>query len=213
MDAQARAHVERCAYCRNELAMLVEFQTATPRPEEAAAVAWIESELERRSAATPQATPSEGLWSGVSSWISRAFPSRGWQVIPVAAGLLFLVAGGVYLRQGNEGLRPPAGGEPVWRSQGFAGLAPLGDVAAAPAELQWDAVPGAGKYLVRVMEVDRTEIWRAEAPGTRIALPAEIRGQMTAGRSFLWMVTARDGTGSTVAETSLQIFHILATSR
>lgn len=213
MDAPARAHVERCAYCQNELAMLVEFRTATPRPEEVASVAWIQSKLERRSAATPQALPSEGLWASVGSWIRQAFPSRRWQMVPVAAGVLFLVVGGVYLRQGNEVLRPPAGGEQVWRSQQFAGLAPLGDVAAAPAELQWDAVPGAGKYLVRVMEVDRTEIWRAEAAGTRIALPAEVCAQMSAGRSFLWIITARDGAGSTVAETNLQTFHILATSR
>jgi hypothetical protein len=213
MDATARAHVEHCAYCQNELAMLVEFQEATPRPEEAAAVTWIQSELERRSATNPQARPSEGLWARVSSWISRAFPSRGWQMIPVAAGLLLVVAGGMYLRQGNDGLKPPTGGEPVWRSQGFAGVAPLGDVTAAPAELQWDAVPGAAKYLVRVMEVDRTEIWRSEASSTRIVLPPEVRGQMTAGRSFLWTVTARNDTGSIVAETGLQTFHISATSR
>jgi hypothetical protein len=213
MDANAREHVEHCAYCQNELAMLVEFQQAEPRPEEAAAVAWIQSELERRSATTPKARPAEGLWDRISSWLTRAFPSRGWQMIPVAAGLILIVAGGMYLRQGNDGLRPPAGGEPVWRSQSFAGVAPLGDVTAAPADLQWEAVPGAAKYLVRVMEVDRTEIWRAESSGTRIVLPVEIRGQMTAGRSFLWLVTARNGAGSIVAETSLQTFHILATSR
>jgi hypothetical protein len=216
-DTAARAHVERCAYCRNELAMLMEFESATPRAEEAAAVAWIQGELARRAAGTPlatsQAQPAEGFWGSVGSWISRAFPSRSWQMVPVAAALLFVVAGGMYLRQGSEGLRPPAGGEPVWRSQQFAAVAPVGEVAAAPAELQWEAVPGAGKYLVRVIEVDRTEIWRAEASGTRIALPAEIRVQMTAGRTFLWMVTARDSAGRTVSETSLQIFHVSVTTR
>ena len=45
------------------------------------------------------------------------------------------------------------------------------------------------------MEVDGTEIWRSEAPGTRIALPAGVRGQMTAGRSFLWTITARNENG------------------
>ena len=52
-----------------------------------------------------------------------------------------------------------------------------------------------------------------ELPGTRIALPAGVRGQMSAGRSFLWTITARNANGSTVAESSLQSFHILATSR
>ena len=213
MDAKAREHVGHCAYCQNELAMMVEFQEAAPRPEEAADVAWIQAELERRSAITPQSGPSESLWARIRSWISGALPSRGWQTIAVAASLLFVVAGGMYLRQGNDGLRPPLGGEPVWRSQGFAGVAPVGDVAAAPVDLQWEAVPGAVQYHVRVMEVDRTEIWQAESSGTRIVLPAEVRGQMTAGRSFLWTVAARNGAGSTIAETGLQTFHILATSR
>jgi len=213
MDAKTRAHVEHCAYCRNELAMLVEFQEATPRPGEAADVAWIQSELEGRSAITPQASHSGSLWVRISAWMSHTFPSRGWQTIAVAASLLFVVAGGMYLHQGNDRLSRPAGGEPVWRSQGFAGVAPLGDVTAAPAELQWEAVPGAGKYIVRVMEVDRTEIWRSEATGTRIPLPPELRAQMTAGRTFLWTVTARNGAGGAVAETGLQTFHILATSR
>ena len=94
MDAKARAHVEHCAYCRNELAMLVEFQDATPLPGEAADLAWIQSELERRSAATPAAVPAKSLWDRVSDWIARAFPSRGWQMVPMAAGLLLVAAGG-----------------------------------------------------------------------------------------------------------------------
>ncbi len=212
MDAKARAHAEQCAYCRNELAMLVEFQDATPLPGEAADLAWIQSELKRRSAATPAAVPAKSLWARVNDWIARAFPSRGWRMVPIAAGLVLVAAGVMYLAPGNEPLKAPASGDPVWRSQSVEGVAPLGDVA-APSDLQWKAVTGAAKYLVRVMEVDGTEIWRTEGEGTRIALPAGVRGQMTAGRSFLWTITARNEKGSTVAESSLQSFHILATSR
>jgi hypothetical protein len=209
LDATARAHVDRCTYCQNELAMLLEFCDAAPKPEEAADMAWMQAELERRLAPAP---PPAGIWSTAVAWFHQAFPSRGWAVVPVAAALLLLVAGGMYLRTGEERLRPPTG-EPVWRSQSFAAIAPVGDVASAPTELQWDAVPGASQYLVRVMEVDRKEIWRGETAEMRIALPGEIRSQMTAGRSFLWAVTARDVAGSTLAETALQTFHISATSR
>jgi len=212
MNAKARAHVEHCAYCRNELAMLAEFQDATPLPGEAADLAWVQSELKRRSTANPATVPAKSPWDRVNDWIARVFPSRGWRLVPIAAGLVLVAASVMYMGSGKEALQAPASGEPVWRSQGFAGVAPLGDVA-APAELHWEAVPGAAKYLVRVMEVDGTEIWRSEAPGTRIALPAGVRGQMTAGRSFLWTITARNENGSTVAESSLQSFHILATSR
>jgi hypothetical protein len=118
----------------------------------------------------------------------------------------------MYLRNGGDGLRPPSG-EQVLRSQRFAAVTPVGDVAAAPAELRWEAVRGASKYLARVMEVDRTEVWRGETAETHIALPEEVRRQMTAHRSFLWAVTAQDGAGSNLAETDLQTFHILATVR
>ena len=56
MDAKARTHVERCTYCQNELAMLVEFQDATPLPGEADDLAWIQAELVRRSAHDPVGT-------------------------------------------------------------------------------------------------------------------------------------------------------------
>jgi hypothetical protein len=209
LDAKGRAHVEGCAWCSNELAMLTEFQAVDVRPEEAASVAWIESELARRAAPAPVAAkPAESLWSRIQSWMGS------WQMVPVAvAALLLVMAGGMYLRQGNEGLRPVPHGEQVWRSQSFRAIAPVGDVAAAPAEFQWEAVPGAAKYRVRVTEVDRTEIWRSETPDTRSELPAVLRAQMTAGRSFQWTAAALDASGRTISETGLQSFHILTTSR
>jgi hypothetical protein len=211
LDAPGRAHVERCAYCQNERAMLAAFEDAAPQPEEAAALAWIQSELDRRKLSVPPAEANT-LWSKTRAWWQGSFSSRAWQSVPIAAGLLLVVAGGMYLRKGDTGLRPPAG-QQVWRSQSFTAITPVGDVTAAPTELQWNAVPGAAKYLVRVMEVDRTEIWRGEATAARIVLPPEIRGPMTPGRSFLWTVTAREVTGGTLAETGLQTFHITATSR
>ena len=215
LDAKGRAHVEGCAWCTNELAMLTEFQAVDVRPEEAASVAWIESELARRAAPAPAAPvrvpakPVESVWSRIGAWLG----SGSWQLAPLAAAaLLLIVAGGMYLRQGNEGLRPIPAGEQVLRSGNFQAVAPVGDIAAAPADLQWEAVPGAAKYLVRVMEVDRHEIWRSETPGTRAELADAVRAQMTPGRSFQWTAAALDAGGRTIAETSLQTFHILTTS-
>lgn len=209
LDAKGRAHVEGCAWCRNELAMLTEFQAVDVRPEEAASVAWIESELARRAApAQVAAKPADSLWSRLTSWVGD------WQMVPVAAAaLVLLMAGAMYLRQGNQGLRPVPQGEQVLRSGSFKAIAPVGDVASAPAEFQWEAVPGAARYLVRVMEVDRTEIWRLETAATRAELTVPVRAQMTAGRSFQWTATALDASGRTISETGLQTFHILTTSR
>src|SRR5260370_29885117 len=102
LDAQGRAHVDHCTYCQNELAMLTEFRDASPRPEEAADLVWMQAELERRLAPAP---PPTGIWEKAGAWFHQAFPSRGWAAVPVAAGLLLLVAGGMYLRTGEERLR------------------------------------------------------------------------------------------------------------
>jgi hypothetical protein len=212
LDARARAHIDKCAYCRNELAMMLEFRDAAARPEEAEAMAWMQTELERRLTTAPPSAPATGIWARLRGWFQGTSPSPRWLAAPVAASVILLLAGGMYLRHGGEVL-PRPGDEQVWRSQSFAAVAPAGDVTAAPVEMQWEAVPGTNRYLVRVMEVDRTEIWRGESAGSHVALPAEILRQMTPGRTFLWTVTARDVTGSTLAETRLQTFHILATSR
>src|SRR3954447_18355304 len=70
LDIKGRAHVEHCARCRNELAMLTEFQAAEVRPEEAASVAWIESELAKRAAPVRDVEkPVESFWSRVGAWM------------------------------------------------------------------------------------------------------------------------------------------------
>src|SRR3982074_403265 len=69
--AAVRKHLDGCARCRAELALLHEFETAEPAVEEAAQVQWIKSELRRRSqeivSAREPAAPSP--WWG--EWIGR----------------------------------------------------------------------------------------------------------------------------------------------
>lgn len=205
--AKAGRHLQICAHCRNEFDMLTEFQTAVPRPDEMESVAWIESRLRsgvRRSAPAPL----RPRWS-MAAWLAEAFAGRRWQTMSLAAAcLLFVVAGGVYLRQGRETLSPAGIGEPVWRSLQFAAVSPAGDVSGAPSELTWEAVPGAARYEARVLEVDRTQIWKSESTATTLELPAAVRRQMVAGRTFLWSVVARDAAGRTLAESGVQTFHI-----
>src|SRR5215467_13406449 len=101
---EIRAHLEACAHCRAELALLREFESAEPRAEEAGDVKWIQSELRRREPAP--ARPR--------AWI---FPWRVWSFVAVAA--LVLIGVSLYVRRDGERPLTP-GVTPVWRSGEFA---------------------------------------------------------------------------------------------
>ncbi|MBZ5728936.1 MAG: hypothetical protein LAP87_28650 [Acidobacteriia bacterium] len=218
--AGAQAHLAQCARCRNELQLMQEFETAEPRPDEVASVAWIASQLQQRSAefttALPPAAVAKPLWQRLGNRIGQALPTTArWRAVSMAcASLALVVTAGVYLRHGapDEGLSRPNGAI-VWRSQQFAVVAPAGDVAAPPAEFQWQPAAGAAKYQVRLLEVDHHEIWSGESSTTSIAVPGGIRSQMAPGRSFLWEVTARNAAGEKIAGTNLQVFHMSVNNR
>src|SRR5258708_7507048 len=149
VDPQAREHLRACARCQSELALLREFQQAAPRSGEVAAVAWIESELRRRSPEIAGKTiganiEPEPSWHRVNSWL----PARRWRGLSVAAAsLLVAVTATVYLRSGAG---PDPGSEPpIYRSQQFSTLAPAGDISEAPRDFSWQPVQGAIKYQVR----------------------------------------------------------------
>jgi hypothetical protein len=192
--AATRAHVEGCVQCQTELALFTEFQSAATDPGEAAAVSWITAELERRFdqiVAAPSPAPVAMLDRPVR-WYRR-FERRPVRVAALAsAGLLILFGVGLNLR----GMQEPelnsnaAGGPVVLRSDELIAVAPIGDLKQPPTELSWQAAPGAARYSVKVMEVDRTELWKSESTETSISLPAAIRKAIVPGKTLLWQVTA-----------------------
>jgi hypothetical protein len=218
VDPETRRHLEQCAHCRNELAMLHEFHSAEASPAEAEDVDWIVAGLRQRSAGQtsparrlPAKPPLKSLWDTLAGWIPGGFPR--WVPAAAAACLVVVSAVGLYLGRRDTGAAPtPGRGDYVWRSATLQVIGPGGDLPAPPAEFAWDEVPGAQSYLVRLLEVDRTEIWSARTAGTRIPVPAPIAAQLTAGRTFLWQVAASDS-GGPIAESILQRFHISGNTR
>ena len=209
-DLQAREHLSGCVHCQSELALFREFQEAEARPGEIESVAWVQSELRRRSAEVARigvepARGPESLWARVTS-------RKKWRTLSVAAAsLLVAVTAGLYLRSGGV---PDRGEQPViYRSQRVSAVAPMGEVLQAPSDFQWQSAPGAAQYQVRLMEVDRTVIWSGETANTSVSIPRDVRERMTPGRAFLWDVAARNSAGEKIAESNLQNFHILVTTR
>ncbi len=211
-DAPTKRHVEECPHCRAELAMFQQFESAEAQPAEAADLAWMELELARRSPA--RLASGESFGDRVRAWFESLLSPAGHGRLGLAtAALLVLVAAGVVLRPGGGVHQAPSEESRVWRSGQFAAQSPSGDLNQSPLQLRWEAVPGAVSYHVRLLEVDGTEVWSADAAATSIDFPHDIVQKLTPGRAFQWDAVARDAAGRKLAATDLQIFHILATRR
>ena len=66
-------------------------------------------------------------------------------------------------------------GDEVTRSLAVGVRGPVGDQAEAPRRFEWLAVDGAVRYRVRLMEVDRREVWSASTSAPGVDLPAPVR--------------------------------------
>jgi hypothetical protein len=201
-DARRRAaedHAAGCAYCRDELALMREFVDTSLRPEETRPVQWIAKRLEKH----PVLQPSRQR-------LSFFFGMRAWAT---AACLVLVAASAFYLRQGPGGPSPSLIGDGVMRSQVLELVAPVGDVRQAPVEFRWRAVPGAVRYEVRMMEVDRREVWRGETGDPFLAIPPSVAALMAPGRNLLWEVSAADQSGKTLGRSGVRSFRVSVESR
>ena len=108
-DAAFKRHVEECPHCRAEVALLHQFESAETLPAEAADLAWIESELARRSPVA--APPRNSFGDRIRAWFGVLLsPAGRGRLSLVSATLLVLVAAGIYLGQGG-GVRPTPNSE------------------------------------------------------------------------------------------------------
>lgn len=190
----AEDHTATCSHCRGELALMREFVEASPRPDEARNVNWIAGRLAKQRVFRPS-----------RQRLSFFFGARAW----AAAACLVLVAAGAFYLPRGPGLPSPAGaGEGVMRSQALELVAPLGDIPQKPAEFRWRAVPGAVRYQVRLMEVDRSEIWRGEATDAFLSIPAPVLALMPPGRTLLWEGSAWDQSGKALGTSGTRSFRV-----
>ena len=207
-DARLWAHVASCPRCQAERTLLGEFEAASPLPHEQATVSWISMRLERRFASDAPVAPRGGL---AEPWWRRWFTFRSFNTAGLALAMAMLaVAVSVGLRdQRNPTLSAPTGAAASsFRSGDLTLLSPAGDFDEAPAELRWQALPAAASYSVRVMEVDRVEVWSTETHEPRAALPQQVRARVVPGKPLLWQVTAKDASGTRIAESALQRFRM-----
>jgi len=190
----AEEHAAMCAHCQEELALIREFVDVHLRPDETRNVNWIARRLGKQRVFRPtrQRLP---FFFGM-----RAFAA--------AACLVIVAASALYMRRGPGEPSSAGAGVGAMRSQVLELVDPVGDVGQKPARFHWRAVPGAVRYQVRLMEVDRREVWRAEAADNLIPIPASVLAMMGPGRSFLWDVSAWDKSGSALGTSGTRSFRV-----
>jgi hypothetical protein len=138
---------------------------------------------------------------------SHAFP-----LAAVAAVLLIGMATGSYfllIRNAPELPGSVETGNEVTRSLAIGVRGPVGDQAEPPGHFEWIAVDRAVRYRLRLMEVDRNEIWSTLTSIPGVDLPSAVRTSITPGRTLLWDVTAYDAADAAIAESGTQSFRLV----
>ena len=189
------AHMTTCPRCTAQMALLEDFRHAEPRGLEQGVVRYVAGKL-------GNAPPAATLPPAAAALRSRTFLGIG------AAAAILLAA--VSLR--GPVVRVPAAAESsetgVYRSAAMRGLAPDGELSAAPAQFRWTGVSGAAAYLLQVMEADRTVVYQHEEKAVEAGMPHEVSALLLRGKPLLWKVTALDGGGQPIQESTILRFHI-----
>jgi hypothetical protein len=189
--------------------MLRSFTSNEIAEDEKTAVNAIAAKLKERS--TTGATNEALAIESRQSWWKRAFEVR-W-LSPAAATLaIALVISGVAieLRQARQpAIDVATGTTEVLRSAAIAILSPIGDLREKPTEIRWERVPNAVRYRVQIMEVDRGEVWSADATSPRVGLPPAVETLVVPSKTLLVQVAAFDASGHKIAESETTRFRLL----
>lgn len=201
-------HLESCSYCRTELQMLHAFQAA----EASSASREVERVKELLQARAKEIVRQACVTQTPASWSRTAFSARRLAQASFAMAAI-LVAAVVVIQFRPIKDRPlpdtTQTGQEVLRSGGFAVLSPVGDLQTQPGEIRWEKVPNAANYRVRVLEVDGSELWKAETAADHIDLPPAIRSRIVPAKTLLCEVSAFDASVKKIGETGQVRFRLL----
>jgi hypothetical protein len=201
-------HVRSCTYCRTQLQLLREFSTGTLQESEKEAVRRITKRLRERSG---EIFDRPGVSDEAPETWWKTFWRTPW-LRPAAlslAGVSIVLIASLLIRTGPPNIRPPRPDETVLRSNTLSILFPSGDVREVPNEIRWQAAPNAARYQARLLEVDGSELWKAETASEEIELPPAIRERVVPAKTLLCQVLAFDATGRQVAQSGSVRFRLL----
>jgi hypothetical protein len=201
--AAVSVHVGGCASCRSELMLLHTFAAGEVRDDERSAVGAIVAELRRREAAifvrdTAPTTPRPRF---------ALFGSLR-HAMTLATVLIALVGGYFLFNTTRPHVPSDVSDRGATRSLTLEPRGPIGELQAAPQRFEWRSVAGAVRYRVRLMEVDRRELWSVDTPATMVALPEPVRALAVPAKTLVWQVTGYNAAGAVIAESDEVRFRV-----
>lgn len=201
--AAAADHIRTCSNCQAEFTLLKALTSSALRLDEGAVVHPSIGPLEPRTREIARRRVSESPGH-------RWRPSKAPRTAGLAAVVLLVGIGAFYFRSSTPPALPTAvnTGDDVTRSHSIAVRGPVGDLRESPRRFEWVEVDRASRYHVRLMEVDRSELWSASTAAAGIDLPPEVRALSVASKTLIWDVTAYDSSGMTLAESGSQAFRL-----
>ena len=201
--ASVAAHVEACANCQAELALLRAFTGATVRDGERDAVRNGVARLRQRESEIFADEPHEGS-------ARTKGPFRAIRPALSLAAVLLAVVGSFYLFKSDAPRLPSNVGRETeaMRSLTVSVRTPVGDQVEAPERFEWQPVSGAVRYHVALMEVDRRELWAIDTSDTSVTLPAAVRRQIVPSKTLLWQVKAVGAADAPIAESGVERFRV-----
>jgi hypothetical protein len=199
LTERERDHVTRCPRCQTELLLLEAFESSTTAAADGAAVQWVVAEVRRRRA---NAAPAFGRN------VAAVVAAMRWRPLGLAAAAMIAVAVGYLAWDRAPQLRDDSSAAGGYRTLALDVISPVGDVSTPPTELTWLAVPGAARYDIRVLQVDRAALWATTSFAPRVALPPSLTAQFVPGKTVIWEVSALDLSGSVLAVSGEQRFRV-----
>jgi hypothetical protein len=199
------SHVDGCANCQAELALLRAFIFATVRDAERDVV---DNGVARLRSHEP------AIFVDVDAHRAQT-EAKGWLPWPSLRGafslavVLLAVVGSIYLFKADVPRLPSSvSGTETTRSLTVIARAPIGDQTNVPERFEWQPVSGAERYHVSLMEVDRHEFWAADTTDTFVMLPPAVRGQIVPAKTLIWQVKAFGAAATPLAESRLEGFRL-----
>ncbi len=198
-------HLQSCAYCKTELHLLHTFVKGEVGEGASKAVKLLEKKSKHILKQAFPAPKREPWWRLAFSARQAAFAMMATAAILLATGVVIFLRSSTYSPQMEA--RNQVGPE-VLRSTAFNIVSPAGDLQERPKEIRWEPVPQATAYQVRLLEVDRTELWKASTSSDHVELPAVIQDRIVPSKTLFAEITAFDSSGSAVATTGLVHFRL-----
>jgi hypothetical protein len=200
----AASHVNGCANCQAELALLHAFTTALTRDDEQEVVRSGVDALRRRE------WEVFGRRSRATDARPASSPFFALRAVLSVAAVLLAVVGGYYLLIPRAPALPAdmRSGE-VTRALSVTVVGPAGDQTTVPDRFEWRGVTGAVGYHVQLMEVDRRELWAIDSVTTAVDVPATVRQQIVPGKTLLWQVTAIGEANAPIAQSDMLRFRVV----